>query len=63
MSGIVDPLIRVLPAVLPTTLAATACACLLPLDTVVAILTALTAWVCAAVPVGVLVGHCTLSEP
>jgi len=41
---------------------AIACACLLPVSVLALILTVLTAWTCASVPIGVLVGHCTLSE-
>lgn len=63
MSDTGDRLVRVLSATLPFTLVGAVAACFLPVDTLASILTVLTAWTCAAIPVGVLVGHCTLSEP
>ncbi len=39
-----------------------ALACLLPINMLVPIVTALTAWACASVPIGVLVGYCALGE-
>jgi len=61
MSGTGDRLVRIVSASLPVTAAAAAGACLLPLDTLALILTALLAWTCASLPIGVLVGHCTLT--
>ena len=62
MSGTGERLVRVAPAMLPGITVAIGCACLLPVNILALILTVLTAWTCASVPIGVLVGHCALSE-
>lgn len=62
MSDSGDRVFRIVSAMFPAVALAAVGACLLPVDTLVPILTVLTAWVCASVPIGVLVGHCTLSE-
>lgn len=62
MSDTVDRLVRIASAIVPAIVIGTAGACLLPVDTLALILTVLTAWTCASVPIGVLVGHCALSE-
>jgi hypothetical protein len=62
MSDTNDRRLRVITATLPAILLLVLCAHFLPVDILVSILTVLTAWTCAAIPVGVLVGHCALSE-
>ncbi len=62
MSGTGDRLIRIVPAMLTPGALATAGAWLLPPETLLLILCGLMAWTCASVPIGVLVGHCTLGE-
>ena len=62
MSDTGDRFFRVVSATLPVILMGAVGACFLPVDILASILTVLTAWTCAAIPVGVLVGHCTLSE-
>lgn len=61
MSSIGGRVGRIVSASLPVTVAAVVGACLLPSDSLAPILTALLAWTCASVPIGVLVGHCTLT--
>lgn len=60
MSGTGDRIMCIASAtVLASALAAGAC--LLPFDTFAVIVTALTGWTCASLPIGVLVGHCTFT--
>lgn len=61
MSRTGDRLFRLASASVPATAAVAIGACLLPPDTLALILTAVLAWTCASVPIGVLVGHCTLN--
>ena len=60
MSGARDLLVRTVCVAAPALTAAGAC--LLPVDTLALIVAGLTAWACASVPIGMLVGHCALGE-
>ena len=62
MSDTGDRLLRIGSALLPAIALTATAACLLPVDVLATILTVLTAWTCASLPIGVLVGHCALSE-
>lgn len=55
-----DTVLPILTAALASALLAAAF--VLPNGTLALVLTVLTAWACVSVPVGVLVGHCALSE-
>lgn len=60
MSDIGDHLIYALCLLGPALMVALAC--LLPINMLVLIVTVLTTWACASVPIGVLVGYCALGE-
>ena len=61
MSEIGDRVLPIACAALPVTALAAAGVCLLRIDTFALIMTAVTAWAFASVPIGVLVGHCVFT--
>lgn len=62
MSAVIANLAAALTTTVPAGALALGCGCLAPHDLLVRGAALLLAWICVSVPVGVLVGHCTLSE-
>ena len=62
MSAAIASLFAALTTTVPAGAVALGCGCLAPHDAILRGAALLLAWVCVSVPIGVLVGHCTLSE-